>query len=209
MSALFEPYAWSPEAVFSGQLVKPTYPPPQGRPGSGSRPQGVPITVEHHIYVPGRVRLQLARFANDRKDISWESSHNGRAWWSGLNGWSLSDLPLYFEDELLLALGAGEPIVLVESESSVDAFRARGTYATTWAGGAQNPPLGRLCSVLAGGVVIWIPDQDPVGLACSRKIESALRGACNLSTFTPAQGDARDALDALSPQEIIAQARPQ
>jgi hypothetical protein len=78
-------------------------------------------------------------------------------------------------------MAAGETVV-VESESSVDALIRAGIYATTWAGGATSPNLGRLASVLAGAEVLVVPDNDPVGRSCGTDVSAALTSAESTSS---------------------------
>jgi hypothetical protein len=81
-------------------------------------------------------------------------------------------LPLNREGDVCKASVLDEPVLLVESESSVDALR--GHYATTWAGGAANPKLDRRLDVLRGYPhLIVIPDHDDAGLACLAQLQQA------------------------------------
>jgi hypothetical protein len=67
----------------------------------------------------------------------------------------------------------GEPVVLVESESSVDALK--GWAATTWAGGAASVPVQRVVEVLGDGAgVVCVPDVDEVGLRCAEGLRATL-----------------------------------
>ena len=52
-----------------------------------------------------------------------------------------SELPLYHESDVRICAATGEPLFVVESESSVDALNKAGRDGTTWAGGAGTPPL--------------------------------------------------------------------
>lgn len=105
-------------------------------------------------------------------------------------------LPLYLEHDVRMAVAARERVVVVESESSVDALVRAGVTATTWAGGAGRPNLRRLAEVLHRGDVLLVPDHDPPGLECGRRIWHALRpGTARLAWRLPAPGqDARDLL---------------
>ena len=104
--------------------------------------------------------------SNENKSLMWERRDELGAWIPGLGGTALSDLPLYFETQARMGMAAGETIVVVESESSVDALIRAGIYATTWAGGATSPNLGRLTDVLGGAHVLVVPDNDQVGRNC-------------------------------------------
>ena len=102
----------------------------------------------------GFVLLRWRHPSTKRKRLSWERRDPSGVWIPGLGGTRLADLPLYDERQLRYAIGSGERIIVVESESSVDTLTKKGLYATTWAGGAQNPPLGRLAASLAAMTVL-------------------------------------------------------
>ena len=193
LRALFESPPWSPEEVLARQISRPKYPCVEHT-GRGGRHRGAPITTTHHVYIPGNVRLERNRYADGRKSCRWER-RVGPDWVYGLGIRSLTSLPLYERTQLEMGLGAGWPIVLCESESSVDAILDAGVFATTWAGGAASPPLDRLRRNLAGATVVWIPDNDDAGQCCSVQVVAALDPVCSLRTIVPAQGqDARDLL---------------
>lgn len=143
-----------------------------------------------HSYGPA----QLVRYRHPvtrHKELAWETLRGGRAI-PGLFGISLSDLPLYREREVRQALALGEPVLLVESESSVDALR--GWYATTWAGSAWAVQVDRLVRVLGGYQnLVVIPDNDSAGRVCLCTLRRAgLAG----NVLLPAAGqDARDLHD--------------
>jgi hypothetical protein len=133
------------------------------------------------------------------KELRWESRDASGAWIPGLRGGvRTADLPLYRAADLPLAIGAGEPIVVVESESSVDALNEAGYYAVTWAGGAENPPLGRLVRDLTGAALVrLVADHDEAGIACALRIGGALTFAgIPMLSYLPATAghDVRDAL---------------
>jgi hypothetical protein len=106
------------------------------------------------------------------KELLWETRLRDGTTVVGLLGTPERALPLYREREVAMAVAAGEPVLVVESESSVDALP--GWYATTWAGGAGHVNLDRLCRVLGGhrGVVL-VPDFDRAGLAAARRMLTA------------------------------------
>jgi hypothetical protein len=140
-----------------------------------------------------------------RKDLRWEHRASDGSWQSGLRGTRLEALPLYREADISLGLAAGEPVALVESESSVDALLGAGIYATTWAGGASSPQLERLFDVLGGGNVVLIPDHDDAGLTCADRIERRFRSrgteVAVVVPRTPGE-DAQDLLQRLGPVEM-------
>jgi hypothetical protein len=107
-----------------------------------------------------------------------------------------ADLPLYLERDIRMAVGAGETVVVVESESSVDALVRAGVTATTWAGGAARPNLIRLAQILDGAGVLLVPDNDVAGLEAARLIWRALEPLTSrLECILPSPGqDARDLL---------------
>jgi putative DNA primase/helicase len=154
-----------------------------------------------HEYGSGKWLLNRWRHpGTGKKELVWETQTE-RGSIPGLLGVPLSDLPLYQEREVRMAIGAQEPVLLVESESSVDTLR--GFFATTWAGGASNPPTDRLARTLAGARVVLIPDNDPPGLACAEKILAALPGAVVL---VPDEGqDAGDLYRALGQARLAEQ----
>lgn len=141
-----------------------------------------------------RWRLIRFRHPSGKKSLSWESLDDRGAWIPGLRGVPAAGLPLYMERDIRLAVGSGEPVHLVESESSADAFAAKGLYSTTWAGGASDPQLAQLAERLTGANVTLIPDNDPPGLACGRRIAAAVGPvAALLAVVLPDPGDdARD-----------------
>jgi DNA primase len=145
----------------------------------------------HHIYVPDMIRLERRRYADGGKACTWEWKIGTD--WTLANGLAMDTLPLYQQDQVVMAVASGEPVVVCESESSVDALMKAGFYATTWAGGASAPQVQALRVALAGGRVIVIPDNDPAGLACRDRIVAALHDICDLSILLPPPGrDARD-----------------
>lgn len=182
-----------------GPAAWPTFPPVQIR---GGHPAGAGMKlVATHLYGDGRWSLERWRHPiTGSKDLRWLTRDDRGAYIPGLRGVPTAGLPLYEERQIRMAIGAGEPVVLVESESSVDALGAVGLYATTWAGGAASPPLGQLCTVLAGADVVLVPDHDEPGLACAARIAEALTAVAQLHVALPPVGqDARDLLASRGP----------
>jgi hypothetical protein len=180
----------------------PHYPQVVYRSRGGSAAHGQPLTTAHHVYVQDEVRLERRRFADGYKEIRWEH-REGPYWEMGLGGRPLSSLPLYMDAYVLQARALDEPIVLCESESSVDALIDAGIYATTWAGGAATPQFSALRASLTGSRVAWIPDNDPAGLKCSKAVVEALQEICQLAVIVPDSGqDARDLLTSTSPERL-------
>ena len=153
----------------------------------------------------GQHRLERWRHpATGAKDLRWFTIRDGVAI-PGLFGTKVASLPLYREHEAKMAVATGEPVIVCESESSVDAFNKAGIYATTWAGGAGAPNLDRLAAVLVGANVVLVPDADPPGRECGRRIWDALHPvASSLRCILPGEGqDARDLLAAKGPLAFI------
>lgn len=148
----------------------------------------------HHYYGPGHRKERLRHPVTREKSVSWETRDDRDAWGPGLRGVKERDLPLYREADLRPAIGAGEVIVLCESESSVDALTKTGIYATCWAGGASSPPA-RIRTVLGAANVVIVPDHDEAGLKCRDRLVELLPSA---RVVVGNEGeDARDLLDRL------------
>ena len=132
----------------------------------------------------------------DHKELLWETKAPGGGTVPGLMGTPLSALPLYREREVRMATAVSEPVLVVESESSVEALR--GWYATTWAGGAPAVNLGRLHEVLGGyPYTVVIPDNDDAGRRCLARMTAV---GLAPHVLMPADGqDARDLLRDLGP----------
>jgi hypothetical protein len=160
----------------------------------GRSDHGPSVSVEYHVYVPDQIRLERRRYADGHKTLRWER-RIGKDWEYLLGDIRLTDMPLYLKDYIEQARALREPIVLCESESSVDALLYAGIYATTWAGGASNPNIERLQRTLVGMSVVWIPDNDYAGRRASDAIVAGLQEPCALFVIWPEEGhDARDLL---------------
>jgi len=200
LDVLFTARVSPPERVLSRQIRPPRYASVSVDRTSTRhrRNQKRYISIEHHVYIPDRVRLERCRYSQTDKTCRWEIRDG--TLWRYAKGLLLSRLPLYREDAVRMAKAAGEVVVLCESESSVDAFMSAGIYATTWAGGSSNPPVMKLQKGLAGAVVVWIPDNDPAGMRCSAVIQDALSAVCSLHMIIPEVGeDARNLLARVGP----------
>jgi hypothetical protein len=134
------------------------------------------------------------------KEMFWETRRDG-TWLPGLFGTPTSALPLYREPEVRMAVAVDEPVLLVESESSVDALA--GWYATTWAGGASSVQIDRLTSVLGNHpYLLVIPDNDAPRLACLDQLRAA---GLAPQVVVPAPGeDARDLYQRIGPDRFAA-----
>lgn len=159
------------------------FPPAKAAEGGSPEQRGYRFESEHP-YGDDVWLVRLRHRSSGAKEITWESRNlsNGERV-PGLMGRRTADLPLYCEREVRMAVAAGEPVLLAESESSVDALRKAGHYATTWAGGAGSPNVARLREVLFvqdedGGTscyphLVVIPDVDDAGIECLRKLHTA------------------------------------
>ncbi len=170
--------------------------PPLSRGGTGAG-HGMRLVAVHDYGDMFRL-LRWRHPASGAKELGWERRDPAGAWLPGLGGMPLASLPLYREDEVRMAVAAVEPVVVVESESSVDALVHAGIYATTWAGGAANPNLVRLSHVLAGAQVIVIPDGDDPGRACAERIVDALTGVVGAWKCCGDEGEGHEAADLLA-----------
>lgn len=140
------------------------------------------------------------RAKSGAKELIWET-RTPRGDVPGLIGLSLDDLPLYRQTEVRQGIALGEPVLLVESESSVDALR--GWYATTWAGSASTINVGRLREVLGGYPhTVVIPDADEAGRRCYARMQAA---GLAPHVLWPDEGhDARDLYRQLGPAAFAA-----
>lgn len=189
---LDEPWL-TPERHLAITRPRLSFPPMTPRTGSaGSR--GLRLESVHE-YGAGWLLERWRHPVTGAKDMRWLTVRNGTTV-PGLLGVPLSALPLYREPEVRMAVGAAEPVVVCESESSVDALCSAGVYGTTWAGGAAVPNLQRLAAVLAGAHVLLVPDHDEPGLDCAARVRTVLEPVCaRLRTVLPSRGhDARDLL---------------
>lgn len=124
--------------------------------------------------------------SSGEKDLRWHTRINGDPI-PGLFGVPVTQLPLYREHEIRAAMALEEPVLLVESESSVDALT--GWYATTWPGGApvDHPGL----DVVAGyPKLVMIPDMDAAGLEAASRVRR--RGVTQRFVFANPGEDAKD-----------------
>src|SRR5690606_8442036 len=133
---LFRSSSLSPQQHVDHLRLRVSFPPVARSPRGSRAMTGFRFEAAHDY---GDWRLIRSRHPRTgEKRLEWEHRGAGGAWIRGLGGADLSDLPLYNEKQVLMGAAAGETIVVVESESSVDALGRRGIYATTWAGGAAR-----------------------------------------------------------------------
>jgi putative DNA primase/helicase len=164
--------------------------------GRGGHGRKMPLVAVHDY---GDFHLLRYRHpTTGDKELSWERRDTRGVWIPGLGGKSLAELPLYQERQARMAVAADEVVIVVESESSVDALTRAGAYATTWAGGAGTPQVHRLVEVLDGASVLVVPDRDPAGLRCGERVANALRATdARVAVLLPDEEgeDARDLLN--------------
>lgn len=151
-------------------LRKVRFPSPRSVTSDGSG--WIAVSIDKHPYgVPAFAWKVRERNAAGAKRIYWESANPRGEVVPGLLERRQADFPLYREREIGMAIATGEIVVLVESESSVDALNKVGIYATTWAGGASDPPVARISAVLGEhSAAVLIPDHDSAGLDCRDRI---------------------------------------
>jgi hypothetical protein len=120
-------------------------------------------------------KLERWRSPSGGKRLVWFRRDPVGCWIPGLGGTPTSELPLYREPDVRICAATGEPLYVVESESSVDALNRAGHYGTTWAGGASTPSLAKLAAALADVPdVRVIADHDEPGLRCARAVLAAV-----------------------------------
>ena len=191
---LLRPPDVDPACYVAAHGVAVSYPVVQASGGPGRAGLRLEAT---HDYGAGFRLLRYRHPVTGRKAVEWER-RSGNVWVPGLGGTPLDALPLYRELEAKQAVGAGELLVVVESESSVDALCKAGIYSVTWAGGATTPQLHRLALLRNHDRLLLVPDNDPPGLLCADRIREVLPRATTL--LPPPGQDARDLLDTRGPK---------
>ena len=166
-------YLWQPPpvsaAAYAAAFSPPiTFPPLVSASGSGNSSAGWRLAAIHDYGLSHRL---LRERCGDRKRCVWETRTKG-AWIPGLLGMPMANLPLYRESDVRRAVLMGEPVLLMESESSVDALS--GWYGCTWAGGASSVQVDRIGQVLAGySQLLVLPDHDEAGLRALDRLRDA------------------------------------
>jgi hypothetical protein len=164
---------------------------PAPKAGGSPRSQGYRHEA-FHGYGPNFRKERLRHPVTGDKAIEWEARNPAGQWVPGLLGTREVDLPLYRQHEVIAAAALGETVLLVESESSVDALNHAGWYATTWAGGAGSAPLDRLAALLGDhDDVVVIGDADEAGRRCATRLAEVLPRARVLVSGREGE-DARD-----------------
>lgn len=195
---LVSPPPVAPERHARAWRLVRKYPPPR----SMGSPQERGFRFEAaHPYgdpTPYAWKIRLRHPTTGEKDIGWESLNPRGERVPSLLGRKQTTLPLYRIRDVRMAVGAGETVLVCESESSVDALMKAGWYATTWPGAAGDPPVDQLRAVLgAHGPTVLIPDHDDAGLACRDRIVGS--GAITRVLLGEPGEDARDLLARLGP----------
>jgi hypothetical protein len=177
------------------------FPPPKCGGGGSLAGQGYRFEVEHAYGHPAWAWKLRYRHPSGAKEIRWESLNAKGDRVPGLLGRREVDLPLYCVRDVCMGAAADEQILLVESESSVDALMKAGWYATCWAGGAGSCPVEQLRAVLSKARVVLLPDYDAAGLDVAERICKVLPVRVVLGN--PGE-DARDLLKRLGPAKFRA-----
>lgn len=141
-------------------------------------------------------RLMRYRADDGTKRLAWQHCRD-ELWRPGMaEGVTTADMPLY----RLTPTPLTTPIALVESESSVDALLDAGIAATTWAGGAANPPINQLRRELAHTDVVVVADNDDAGIACLERLARAAHFTHYV--LPPPDHDARDLLNNVGAEHL-------
>lgn len=200
-TVLMYPPPTAPEVHAKFYLRKMKFPAPKSVGTLSER--GLRLEAQHEYGHPAYAwKLRYRHPTTGEKDIRWEALNPRGERGPGLMGRHEVDLPLYGESDLIHAIGAGEVIVLCESESSVDALTKAGIYATCWAGGASSPPE-RIRTVLGAANVVIVPDHDDAGLKCRDRLLHLLPSA-RVLLGEPGE-DARDLLTRMGPRQLAEQ----
>ena len=119
---------------------------------------GTLVALHVRIQSPGR-----------KKRFVWQQPDGS----SGLNGRSVSELPLYGTEQLP-GLKSGRLVVVTEGEKAADALRVRGIPAVGTVTGAAGCPSDDVLATLDSfAVAVW-PDADPQGRKHAAKLLDGL-----------------------------------
>lgn len=190
-----------PSAYAQAFIAPRTFPPLERKSGSRSlRESGYTLEAVHD-YGPDFRVLRWRKGA--KKELVWESRNEHGEMVPGLLGRPTSSLPIYLERDVVAAVAMGDPVVICESESSVDALVKVGVLATTWAGGATAVQVPALRKVLADHPrIVVIPDNDEPGLQALGTLRSA--GLAPHVVMPDPGEDARDLLIRIGPDAVRA-----
>lgn len=209
MIRLFEPGTMAPVKFARTFCTGLEFPELDVRSGGGPKARGYRFEGEHAY----GDRWWLVRYRHPTtraKDLMWESLNPKGERVPGLLGTPTEALPAYMATEARRAVFMGEPVLVVESESSVDALTKAGWYATTWAGGATSVKLQALGKVLEDPEsprscypqTVVIPDNDEPGLAALDVLRGA--GMAPHVVMGEPKEDAKDLLTRLGADEFRA-----
>lgn len=200
MNHLRQPPPVTPERHVTAMRLKVGFPTPKA--GSGT-PRELGYRHEaFHYYGDSFRKERLRHPTTGAKAMQWECRNPKGEWVPGLLGTAEADLPLYREKDVAIGIAMGEPVLLVESESTVDALK--GWYATTWPGGASSPPLETIHRALGDyDQVVVIADADDAGRKCAGLLRKALPLAAVVQSDVERE-DARDLYKRLGPDGFAA-----
>lgn len=200
MARLFEPGSMTPAKFAKTFCRGVTFPELDVRAGGHPAGRGYRFESEH-AYGDRWWLIRYRHRVTGAKELAWECRNPDGLRVPGLLGTPTEDLPAYREREVQQAAYVGEPVLLVESESSADALVQAGHYSCTWAGGAASVKVRALRRALADPDdpaapchprVVVIPDNDPPGLAA---LDVLRRAGLAPHVLMPAEReDARDLL---------------
>lgn len=204
MGRLFTPATVTPAKFARTHCRNLTFPPLDTRGGGHPTSRGMRFDGEH-AYGDRWWLLRFRHPVTGAKELSWESRNPHGERVPGLLGTPTDALPAYMHREVRKAVALDEPVLLVESESSVDTLIRAGWYATTWAGGATSVKVRALREALAGlddptrchRRTVVIPDHDEPGLAALAVLDAA--GLAPYVLLPDPGDDARDLLHRTGP----------
>jgi hypothetical protein len=167
--------------------------------GRPNRRGGTLACTYDYVDADGQLRFQVLRFTDPKRFVQRRPDpERPGAWLPNLDG--ITPL-LYRLPEVLTAVQAGTPVVVVEGEKDADRLAAGGLVATTAPMGASARWRPEFTSMLSGGVVLLGPDHVEAGGPHAEKVAAALHGvARSVRVLTlpslSEKGDVSDWLDA-------------
>lgn len=169
--------------------------------------------VKTYVYVAADCvpMAEKGRFElpDGRKTFRWRMP--GTESWSGLDGLTMADMPLYNLPAIYIR--ANDPVYFVEGEKACDACTDHGLLAVTHGGGASTKDFGTSLDVLRGRTVYLWPDNDAPGAAYMALVKAKLTlMSCTVrlvSVQLPPKGDAYDYFATGGTVETIEKADPE
>ena len=115
----------------------------------------------------GQALIKIEKVKQGAEKQFYQYHWDGQNWTSGMPDKVKPTIPVYRYSEVKAAIDAGQPVLVVEGESSADALWAIGIAATTFIGGAKKlHSYGKGYKAdLSGADLILCPDRDKPGLA--------------------------------------------